>query len=118
MLKLLLISLAFLSPLYAVAPVSGTVGKVQCTIVPESITETALKAATEEYTEAWLDKYAVDKISFGEAYSEILSSSLPLDNPIAGEEKNNAVTLRSLADGTILSFVFADGRIAAVSESP
>ena len=118
MLKLLLILLISFSPLYAVAPVSATVGRVQCSVVPQSITEIALKAASEEYTEAWLDEYAVDKISFGEAYSELLSASLPLDNPIAGEEKNSAVTLRSLTDGTVLSFIFQNGRIAAISESP
>ena len=78
----------------------------------------ALNAAGEEYTEAWLDEYAVDKVSFGEAYSPLLSSVLPLSNVVAGIEKGGAVSLRSLDDGRVLTFIFSDGRIAAVSEKP
>lgn len=105
-------------PLYAVQPRSETLGMIQTDVNPDSITAIALSAASEEYTEDWLNEYAADKIAFGEAYSSFLSSSLPLENPIASAEKNGAVTLKSLSDGTIISFVFQDGRIAAVSPSP
>ena len=116
--KLFIAMLLLSSSAFAAVPVSQSIGRIQCEIPSGSVTEIALAAVSEEYTEAWLDEYAVDKISFGEAYSEILSASLPLDNPIAGEEKNSAVTLRSLTDGTVLSFIFQNERIAAISESP
>ena len=115
---LLLAFTLFSLPLAASVPVSATIGRVAVEIPSGSITETALKAAESEYTEAWLDEYALDKISFGEAYSELLSSLLPLSDLIAGEERNNAVTLKSLADGTVLSFVFRDGKIAALTPVP
>lgn len=119
--RILVLLLSFLSlslPLFSSAPVSGTIGQVAVEIVPGSITEIAIEAAGREYTESWLDDYASDKISFGEAYSEMLSSLLPLSDIIAGEEKNNAVTIMSLADGTVLSFIFRNGRIAAVTPAP
>ncbi len=118
MLKVFLFIALSLSPLFAVAPVSGTIGRIAVSVAPDSITATALEAAGEEYTEAWLEKYAVDKVSFGEAYSPLLSSVLPLSDVVAGEEKGGAVSLMSLEDGTVLSFMFVDGRIAAVNELP
>lgn len=117
-LRLILVAIISVSPLFAVAPVSDEIGRIQTAVADDSITCIALKAAGEDYTESWLDEFAVDKISFGEAYSGILSSLLPLHDPIAGEEKNNAVTLKSLSDGTVLTFIFVDGRIAAISQSP
>lgn len=119
--RILVLLLSFLSlslPIFSSAPVSGTIGQVAVEIAPGSITEIAIEAAGREYTESWLDDYASDKISFGEAYSEMLSSLLPLSDIIAGEEKNNAVTIMSLADGTVLSFIFRNGRIAAVTPAP
>ena len=119
MLRMILAMLIIcVSSLPAVAPVSGTLGLVETAPAEGSITSIALEAASEPYTEAWLDKYAADKISFGEAYSSFLSEALPLENAIAGKERNGAVALRSLADGTVISFIFTDGRIAAVSPSP
>lgn len=106
------------SSLYASSPVSGTIGPVQTSVEEGSITGIALKAASEEYTEAWLDQYAVDKVSFGEAYSSLLSDTLPLSDLIASGERNGAVSVMSLESGTVLSFIFTDGRISAVSLSP
>ena len=112
---LLLLSL----PLFSSAPVSETIGRVAVEIDDDSITAIALEAASKEYTESWLDEYAADKISFGEAYSPLLSSLLPLSgNIIAGEEKNNAVTIMDMEDGTVLTFIFRGGRIAAISQDP
>ena len=119
MLRMILAMLIIcVSSLPAVAPISGTLGLVETAPAEGSITSIALEAASEPYTEAWLDKYAADKISFGEAYSSFLSDALPLENAIAGKERNGAVALRSLADGTVISFIFTDGRIVAVSPSP
>ena len=118
MLKVLLVIVFSLSSLHAAVPLSESIGRIQTNVDPQSITATALNAAREEYTEAWLDEYAVDKVSFGEAYSPLLSSVLPLSNVVAGIEKGGAVSLRSLDDGRVLTFIFSDGRIAAVSEKP
>ncbi len=118
MLRFITALLISIMPLYAVAPLSSSIGRIQTDVKDGSITAIALEAAGRSYTESWLDDYASAKVSFGEAYSEILSASLPMDNPVAGTEKNGAVTLMSLTDGTILSFVFRNGRIVAVSPAP
>ena len=101
-------------PVLAVAPISGAIGEVATEVVPGSITETALEASAELYTEQWLEKYTASPYEFGEAYSDILSDLLPLQNPIAGRERNGAVDVQDLDTGTVLSFVFQDGRIAAI----
>ena len=116
--KLFIAMLLLSSSAFAAVPVSQSIGRIQCEIPSGSVTEIALAAVSEEYTEAWLDEYAVDKITFGEAYSEILSSALPMTNVIAGSERNGAVTLKSLDNGTVLSFIFRNGRIVAISQSP
>ena len=118
MLKVLLFLILIITPLTAAVPVSETIGRIQTAVEEDSLTAIALEAAAEEYTEAWLDEYAVDKITFGEAYSALLSETLPLSNIIAGTEKNGAVTLKSLSDGTVITFIFLDGKINAVSLSP
>ncbi len=107
-----------LSSLSAAAPVSDTIGRIQTDVREGSITEIALEAVSSPYTEEWLDAWTFDKIAFGEAYSPILSELLPFDNPVASEEKNGAVTIMDLADGTVLSFIFRNGCIWALSTAP
>ena len=104
-------------PLSALAPVSAEIGEVAVSVDDGSITDTALKAAREEYTESWLERYAASPLVFGEAYSSLLSDILPLGNPIAGIERNGAVDIQDLESGTVLSFIFQDGRLAAVYPS-
>lgn len=117
MLKAIAMLLLSSIPLFASVPTSESIGRIATDVAEGSITEIALEAAGREYTEEWLDDYAVDKVSFGEAYSPLLSEVLPLDNPVAGMEKGGAVSLMSLSDGTVLSFIFRNGRIVAVSRS-
>ena len=42
----------------------------------------------------------------GEILSPVLSSVLPLANPIAGNEKAGAVDILDLATGSVYSFIF------------
>ena len=103
--------------LLAVPPVSRDIGEVAIRVEEGSITETALSASSEPFTEEWLEKYTSSPYVFGEAYSEVLSAVLPLSNPVAGKERNSAVDIQDLDTGTVLSFVFADGLVAAVLPS-
>ena len=111
------LSLLLTLPVHSVAPVSEGIGAIATAVEEGSITDTALKAAQEEYTESWLERYASSPLIFGEAYSSILSGLLPMGNPIAGKEKNGAVDIQDLESGAVLSFIFQDGRIAAVYPS-
>ena len=104
-------------PLAALAPVSDDIGAVAVSVEEGTITDTALRAVREEYTESWLERYAASPLIFGEAYSSLLSGLLPLGNPIAGIERNGAVDIQDLESGTELSFIFQDGRLAAVYPS-
>ena len=114
MLKVLLVIVFSLSSLHAAVPLSESIGRIQTNVDPQSITATALKAAVEEYTEAWLDEYTADPMKAGEILAPVLSSVLPLSNPIAGKEKAGAVDILDLDTGSVLSFVFEDGMVAAV----
>ena len=113
-LKTLIMSLLLVMPLYAVPPVSALIGPVTVHVEDGSLTAMALDAAAGEYTELWLEEHACDPLVFGEAYSELLSSMLPFSNPVAGIEKHGAVDILDLESGKGLSFIFRDGRLAAV----
>ena len=113
MLKVLLVIVFSLSSLHAAVPLSESIGRIQTNVDPQSITATALNAAGEEYTEAWLDEYTADPMKAGEILAPVLSSVLPLSNPIAGKEKAGAVDILDTATGAVYSFIFRDGKIAS-----
>ena len=110
---LLLLIIAFIPVLYGVAPVSRKIGPVIVSIESGSISETALAAVSEPFTEEWLERYTSDPMAAGEVLSPVLSSVLPLANPIAGNEKAGAVDILDLATGSVYSFIFRDGKIAS-----
>lgn len=110
---LLLLIIAFIPALYGVAPVSRKIGQVIVSIESGSISETALAAVSEPFTEDWLERYTSDPMTAGEILSPVLSSVLPLANPIAGNEKAGAVDILDLATGSVYSFIFRDGKIAS-----
>lgn len=118
--KLVLMLTAFLSlQLYAVAPESSAIGTVAVAVGQGTITEIALEAVREEYTEEWLGKYTEDPIVSGEILSPYLSHVLPLTNPIAGLEKNSSVEILDLDGGEKVALIFHEGKIkAAYSEVP
>lgn len=112
--RLAIIIMALISlDVHAVSPVSGKIGPVAVDIEEGSITETALSAVSEPFTEAWLDEYTSDPMMSGEILAPVLSEVLPLENPIAGEEKAGAVDILDLATGSVYSFIFRDGMIAS-----
>ena len=110
---LLLLIIALLPALSGVAPSSRKIGPVIVSIEPGSISETALAAVSEPFTEDWLERYTSDPMTAGEILSPVLSSVLPLANPIAGNEKAGAVDILDLATGSVYSFIFRDGKIAS-----
>lgn len=112
--KIVLLLMALLSAsIYAAAPVSGKIGPVAVEIEEGSMTDTVLKAVSEPFTEAWLDEYTADPMKAGEILALVLSSVLPLSNPIAGKEKAGAVDILDTATGAVYSFIFRDGKIAS-----
>ena len=96
---LLLLIIALIPALYGVAPVSRKIGPVIVSIESGSISETALAAVSEPFTEEWLERYTSDPMAAGEVLSPVLSSVLPIANPIAGNEKAGAVDILDLATG-------------------
>lgn len=112
MLKCLFIAILLSSPLLAVAPVSEKIGPVAVDIESGSITETALSAVSEPFTEEWLEKYTAEPMKAGEVLAPVLSSALPLDDPVAGMESSDIVDILDLTTGTVYSFLFRDGKIA------
>ena len=110
---LLLLIIALIPALYGVAPSSRKIGPVNVSIESGSISETALAAVSEPFTEEWLERYTSDPMAAGEVLSPVLSSVLPLANPIAGNEKAGAVDILDLATGSVYSFIFRDGKIAS-----
>lgn len=110
---LLLLIIALIPALYGVAPSSRKIGPVIVSIESGSISETALAAVSEPFTEEWLERYTSDPMAAGEILSPVLSSVLPLSDPISGEEKAGAVDILDLATGSVYSFIFRDGKIAS-----
>ena len=108
------IVLSIAAVLHATAPVSPQIGAIAVSAAQGSITEKALRASSEPYTESWLEEYTASPYVFGEAYSSVLSTMLPFSNPVAGKERNGAVDILDLDTGSVLSFVFEDGMVAAV----
>lgn len=108
------IVLSIAAVLHATAPVSSQIGAIAVSAAQDSITEKALRASSEPYTESWLEEYTASPYVFGEAYSSVLSTMLPFSNPVAGKERNSAVDILDLDTGSVLSFVFEDGMVAAV----
>ena len=92
---LLLLIIALIPALYGVAPSSRKIGPVIVSIESGSISETALAAVSEPFTEEWLERYTSDPMAAGEVLSPVLSSVLPL------------------ANGSVYSFIFRDGKIAS-----
>lgn len=99
----------------AVAPVSASVGTVAVEIKKGSSEEIVWKAVREEYTDAWLERYAVSPLSFALAYSDELSSLLPLSDYLVSTETNGEVKVLDRMSGKIITFIMKDGGIAALS---
>ncbi len=99
----------------SVAPVSASIGTVAVEIKKGSSEEVAWKAVREEYTDEWLEKYAVSPLSFALAYSDELSSLLPLSDYLVSTETNGEVKVLDRMSGKIITFIIKEGGIAALS---
>ena len=112
----LILILSLLSSLTAaVAPVSASIGTVAVEIKKGSSEETAWKAVREEYTDAWLERYAVSPLSFALAYSDELSSLLPLSDYLVSTESGGEVKVLDRLSGKVITFIMKEGGIAALS---
>ena len=112
----LILILSLLSSLTAaVAPMSASIGTVAVEIKKGSSEETAWKAVREEYTDAWLEKYAVSPLSFALAYSDELSSLLPLSDYLVSTESGGEVKVLDRVSGKVITFIMKEGGIAALS---
>lgn len=99
----------------SVSPVSASIGTVAVEIKKGSSEEVAWKAVREEYTDEWLEKYAVSPLSFALAYSDELSSLLPLSDYLVSTETNGEVKVLDRMSGKIITFIIKEGGIAALS---
>ena len=112
----LILILSLLSSLTAaVAPVSASIGTVAVEIKKGSSEETAWKAVREEYTDEWLERYAVSPLSFALAYSDELSSLLPLSDYLVSTENGGEVKVLDRVSGKVITFIMKEGGIAALS---
>ena len=114
-LALILLFTLLVSLSASVAPVSASIGTVAVEIKKGSSEETAWKAVREEYTDAWLEKYAVSPLSFALAYSDELSSLLPLSDYLVSTENGGEVKVLDRLSGKVITFIMKEGGIAALS---
>ena len=91
-----------------IVPYSDTIGRIQVDIEEESNAEMVLKAFSEEFTEAWIEKYANNDQLFALAYSPILSTLLPMTNLIISEERDNTLSLYSLDSKDFVSVIVSN----------
>ena len=99
----------------SVSPVSSSIGTVAVEIKKGSSEETVWKAVREEYTDAWLERYAVSPLSFALAYSDELSSLLPLSDYLVSTESGGEVKILDRVSGKVITFIMKEGGIAALS---
>ena len=99
----------------SVSPVSSSIGTVAVEIKKGSSEETVWKAVREEYTDAWLERYAVSPLSFALAYSDELSSLLPLTDYLVSIETNGEVKVLDRVSGKVITIIMKEGGIAALS---
>ncbi len=104
-----------LLPLSAsISPVSQSIGTVAVEIENGSAEELVYNAMREEYTSLWLEKYAINPTSFALAYSEALSTLLPMDNFLLSTLNGNEIKVLEQKSSTLLTFIIKEGRISAL----
>ncbi len=106
-----------LSPLPAVVPIADDGGRLIIKYSSESNYALLEKALKDSLDLSWYEKYTTDDPILINSTFTLLSSLLPFENFVMEEEKNNAIRVISLSDGTVVSFTFKDGLIHAVSFS-
>lgn len=102
--------------LFAVVPVSRHVGKVNTFPESGSITAKAIEAFRSEFNDTWLESYTTADKAIIDFWSETLLEILPLNNLIAGEEKDGAVSLYDLEKKIYISLSFNDDKFISAIE--
>ena len=113
---LLVILLVVPAMLSAVVPVSRHVGKVDTFPESGSITARAIEAFRAEFTDTWLETYTTADKAIIDFWSDTLLDILPLENLIAGEEKDGAVSLYDLDEKIYISLVFNEDKLISALE--
>ena len=113
-----MISLLVLLPamLSAVVPVSRHVGRVNAFPESGSITAKAIEAFRADFNDNWLETYTTADKAIIDFWSDTLIAILPLQNLIAGEEKDGAVSLYDLDEKIYISLVFNDEKLIEAME--
>ncbi len=117
--RILLVALILftLLPLYSsTAPVSNMLGSVCVSIEKGSEEELVYNAMRSEYTSEWLEKYALNGTSFALAYSDTLSSLLPMNDFLLSTLSGNEVKVLERGSGTLLTFIIKEGRLSALNK--
>ena len=104
---ILVFSLSFLFS--GVVPESAKVGRV-------CVEEMVLRALKEEFSLSWIENYCDESDAFLAAYSETLSSILPMENVIMGEFDGNGLYFYSQDTPGCFYFVIKEGRITALQK--
>ena len=101
--------------LMAVVPVSKHVGRVNTFPSSESITAKAIEILRSEMDASWFEKYTTGDKAIMDYWSDELLSILPLENLVAGEEKEGSVSLYDLEKKVMVTLTFNDeGLISAM----
>ena len=111
---ILVFSLSFLFS--RVVPESAKVGRVCVEVEEGSVEEMVLRALKEEFSLSWIENYCDESDAFLAAYSETLSSILPMENVIMGEFDGNGLYFYSQDTPGCFYFVIKEGRITALQK--
>ncbi len=111
----LLSALLFLSlSLAAVSPYNSKGERIIITFEEDSNYALLREALKEGVSLEWYEKYTSSDSLLISSTLERLQDILPFENFVFSEEKDNAISVLNLADGTYLSFTFLDGKIHAI----
>ena len=109
-----MLMLLLLTPLFSVAPQTDR-GGVVISYDDDSRYSVLSRALSGSVSLEWYERYTTNDAVLVESSFKRLSSYLPLDNYVFLEEKDDAIGVLSLTDGTFLSFTFKDDAIHAIS---
>ncbi len=114
----LLASVLFLAFSIAAVPALNSRGDVIITEYEDGSAYFLLdKALRKSVSFEWFDEYTTKDSILISSSLERLQEILPLENFCFSEEKESAIRVLNLSDGTYISFTFKDGLIHAISFS-
>ena len=116
--SLLLMVLISISLFSGVAPSSKRLGKVAVSLDEDSLSLLAYKAFSSPLSEQWLREHTIATEAFIVSYLPFLSEILPMENIIISEEKENRLSLYSRKSGYLISLIYENGLISAMSFKP